>query len=105
MIGLMRIAPFALALVAVLAASPPAPAFSGDEQEQARQAVESGEARSLKDILRQLKVDGRVLDASLDQAGGRWVYRIKVLGSDGRVRVLGVDALSGKVLQVLEGGG
>ena len=105
MIGLMRIAPFALALVAVLAASPPAPAFSGDEQEQARQAVESGEARSLKDILRQLKVDGRVLDASLDQAGGRWVSRIKGRGAAGRGRVRGVDALSGKARPVWAGGG
>lgn len=104
----MRIVALALALAAaVIAASPPVSAFSGSEQEEARQAVESGQARPLKDILRQLRgeVDGRVLDASLDQVGGRWIYRIKMLGRDGRVRVLGVDALSGQVLQVMEGGG
>jgi uncharacterized membrane protein YkoI len=50
-------------------------------------------------------MDGRVLDAQLDSAGGRSIYLIKVLGRDGRVRILSVDALSGQVLQIMEGGG
>jgi hypothetical protein len=108
MIGLMRISVIALTLVAAVALSTTTvPAFSGSEQEQARQAVQSGQARPLKDILRQLggQVDGRVLDARLDDVGGRWIYRVKVLGRDGRVQILGVDALSGQVLEIREGGG
>ncbi len=108
MIGIMRASTIALVFAAaVAAASAPAPAFSGSEQEQARQAVQSGQARPLNDILRQLggQVDGRVLDARLDDVGGRWIYRVKVLGRDGRVQILGVDALSGQVLDIREGGG
>jgi uncharacterized membrane protein YkoI len=103
MIGIMRITAIVLAFAAaVVLSSASAPAFSGSEQEQAREAVQSGQARSLKDILRGLggQVDGRVLDAQLDDVGGRWIYRIKVLGRDGRVKILGVDALSGQVLEV-----
>src|SRR3546814_1948284 len=90
MIGLMRISLIVLAFVAAVALSTnSAPAFSGSEQEQARQAVQSGQARPLNDILRQLggQVNGRVLDARLDDVGGRWIYRGKVLGWDGRVQI------------------
>ena len=108
MIAAMRIAACSLLLFSALALSTvPSSAFSGSEQDSARQAVESGQARPLKDILRQLRgqMDGRVLDAQLDSAGGRSIYLIKVLGRDGRVRILSVDALSGQVLRVMEGGG
>ena len=107
MIGLMRVVVIAAALAAALVLSPFASAFSGSEQDSAREAVQSGQARPLKDILRGLKgqMDGRVLDAEMGNSGGRSIYLIKVLGSDGRVRVLAVDALTGQVLQVMEGGG
>lgn len=107
MIGPMRVALTALALAVALALSPIASAFSGSEQDSAREAVQSGHARPLKDILRGLKgqMDGRVLDAEMGNSGGRSIYLIKVLGRDGRVRILAVDALSGQVLQVREGGG
>lgn len=107
MIDLMRTFAITLAFVTAVALSTTtAPAFSGSEQEQAREAVQSGQARPLKDILRQVRgeVDGRVLDARLDDVGGRWIYRVKVLGRDGRVQILGIDALSGQVLEVREGG-
>jgi uncharacterized membrane protein YkoI len=96
-----------LLLTAVAVSTADARAFSGSEQDSARQAVESGEIRSLKDILRGVRgqVDGQVLDTQLQESGGTYVYRVKVLGNDGRVRVLMVDARSGRVLQVLEGGG
>lgn len=108
MIRAMRIAGCALLLFTSLAlSSVPSSAFSGSEQDSARQAVESGEIRSLKDILRQVKpqLDGRVLDTQLNDAGGNWIYRVKVLGRDGRVRILMIDARSGQILQVMEGGG
>ncbi len=107
MIGIMRVSTIALVFAAaVVAASAPAPAFSGSEQDQARESVESGQARPLKDILRQVRgqVDGRVLDAQLDDVGGRLTYRVKVLGRDGRVQILTIDAQSGQVLEVREGG-
>lgn len=104
----MRIVLAALMLLAAVSVSPAeSRAFSGNEQDSARKAVESGEIRSLKDILRGVRgrVDGQVLDTQLDETGRGYVYRVKVLGDDGRVRVLMIDARSGEVLQVLEGGG
>ena len=104
----MRIALAALLLLAAVAVQPAVPrAFSGSEQDSAREAVKSGEIRSLKDILRSVRrqVDGEVLDTQLEEAGGGYVYRVKVLGNDGRVRVLMIDARTGKVLRMLEGGG
>lgn len=104
----MRIGLASLLILATVAVTPAEPrAFTGSEQDNARQAVESGEIRSLKDILRGVRgqVDGQVLDTQLQESGGRYVYRVKVLGNDGRVRVLMVDARSGRILQVLEGGG
>jgi uncharacterized membrane protein YkoI len=107
MMSLMRSSVIALAFAAaVVAASATAPAFSGSEQDQARESVESGQARPLKDILRDVRgqVDGRVLDAQLDEVGGRLTYRVKVLGRDGRVQILTIDAQTGQVLDVREGG-
>lgn len=108
MMEFMRITAVVIVLaLALLGTSVPAPAFSGNEQEKARQAVQSGEIRPLDDILKGVRrrVDGRVLDATLDDRGGEWVYWVKVLGPDGRVRLVRVDGRSGKVLGVTEGGG
>lgn len=108
MMPAMRRTACALMLLTALAlSSVSSSAFSGSEQDSARQAVESGEIRSLKDILRQVKpqLDGRVLDTQLNDSGGNWIYRVKVLGNDGSVRILMIDARSGQILQVMEGGG
>ena len=41
---------------------------------------------------------GRVVRAETVDRGGRRVHQIRVLGSDGRVRTVRVDASSGRVL-------
>lgn len=40
---------------------------------------------------------GRVLDIQAEERGGKKSYRVKVLLSDGRVRIVRVDAYSGNV--------
>jgi len=96
-----------LALAVLLACAAGTPAGAQSDQQRARAAVQAGQARPLQDILPQLRdsYPGRVLDADLDQAGGRWVYRIKLLTDDGKVLALVVDARSGEVLRVRGGGG
>ncbi len=96
-----------LALAVLLACAAGAPAGAQNDQQRARAAVQAGQARPLQDILPQLRrgYPGRVLDAELDQAGGRWVYRIKLLTDDGKVLELIVDARSGEVLRVRGRGG
>lgn len=86
-----------LTTVVMLATAPdPAPASNHD---RARDAVQAGEALPLDAILGQLRgrYPGRMLDAQLNQGGGL-TYQIRILGPDGRVVVLTVDAKTGRVL-------
>ena len=96
-----------LLLPSLLLAAAPAPAAGPDDQDRARDAVRSGSVRPLDDILSIVRRNypGRVLDAGLNQGGGRWFYDIRLLGPGGQVTDLRVDAGSAEVLEVRRGGG
>ncbi len=86
----------ALALACLMILSHPATAQRG--QDDAREAVESGKFRPLREVLAQVKSQyrGRVIDVQLVDA----IYRIKLLGRRGRVRFVLVDARLGRVFGV-----
>ena len=90
-----------VALILVLATLGGAPASYADGQNDARAAVKSGKALPLKRILPQVRknVPGRILDAQL-LAGKRMRYELKVLGAGDVVRIVTVDARSGRILKV-----
>lgn len=95
-----------IALVLTLTAALALPAAAG--QDDARRAVQSGEARPLSEILSGLRgrYPGRVLDADIAERGrGDWTYGIRLLNPQGRVVELDVDARSGKVLRERGGRG
>lgn len=75
----------------------------GSEQDRARDAVSAGRALPLADIMTRVRrrYPGRLLDARL-QPGGN--YRLKMITPESRVLWLDVDASSGKVSGVREGG-
>lgn len=100
----MRRIVLAPALAALLFAA--APAHADSEQDRAREAVESGQVKPLKQILKAVRKDykGEVLDAKLLERGGGWIYRIKVLSKDGQVFDIGVDGQSGQIVDVQGGG-
>jgi hypothetical protein len=52
------------------------------------------------DQLKQLTELGRALDARKVERDGRTLYNVKWLGSDGKVRVITVDATSGRIEQI-----
>ncbi|MEX2648582.1 MAG: PepSY domain-containing protein [Alphaproteobacteria bacterium] len=81
------------------------PAWPDSEQDRAREAVESGQVRPLKAILKSVRrqYDGQILDAELFDRGGVWLYRIRVLTKDGRVIDLGVDGQTGQIIDVQGG--
>jgi uncharacterized membrane protein YkoI len=83
-----------------------APAWSDSDQDRARAAVESGEVKPLKQILKSVRkaYKGEVLDAELLDLGGFWMYRVRVLSDDGQVYDLGVDGRSGEIVDVRGGG-
>ncbi|MDX1432389.1 MAG: hypothetical protein R3286_08045 [Gammaproteobacteria bacterium] len=60
---------------------------------QAGQGMSAAEAAALVGA----RTGGRVLDVRAEQRGDGVVYRVKVLLDGGRVRILHVDAQSGRV--------
>ena len=93
----------ALIGLALLAAVPDAEAQG--RRNGARGAVESGDTRPLGEILPRVRSQypGQLLDAQLQQRGGRPVYQLRILGAGGRVQVLSVDARTAKILGVRGG--
>ncbi|MBX6322685.1 MAG: PepSY domain-containing protein [Rhodospirillaceae bacterium] len=89
----------ALALALAMLAPPQAGRAQSDQQ-RALDAVEAGRALPLKQILPGLRRDfpGQILDAQLYERDGRWLYRIKLLGADGKVQAFTVDARTGAVM-------
>ena len=94
--------PLRLLLIAlVLAASPLAhPAHADSDGERARAALERGEIRPLDAVLAAAKsaVPGDVVAVDLKRDDGRWLYKLRILGPDGRRRDVKIDAGSLKVI-------
>jgi hypothetical protein len=68
-----------------------------DDQDDAREAKERGEAESLRKILSltKKKYGGRVVDVRLRRQSGKLFYDIKMVGKDGTLRRLKLDAKTG----------
>ena len=90
-----------LALLAALAAAGVA-ARADEEHDRALSLRQHGEILPLAAILGQIAArrHGRVLEAELEEKGGRIVYEIELLGPDDIVREMTVDAKTGRVLSV-----
>lgn len=75
-----------------------------NDHDQALEAYEHGEIRSLADIMRALhkKVGGQVVDVTLDHTGGQWTYVLTVITDAGKRVQLSVDA---KSMEIIAGGG
>ncbi|HRK95470.1 MAG TPA: PepSY domain-containing protein [Rhodospirillales bacterium] len=91
---------FAACAIVALVASP-ARAGEDHEHENARRAVERGEALPLADILRLVggELGGEITRVSFEREHGRWVYEFKVVEPGGRLVEVYVDAASGRVLE------
>lgn len=76
------------------------------DQDNARRAVREGRIMSLGQVLQrvQQRVQGRMLDASLVDYGGRPVYLIKMMTRDGNVAIVSADAATGNILSIRQGG-
>src|SRR6478609_6009017 len=82
------------------------PALAGPRRErdhdQARMALERGEALPLADILARLRPElgGEVVGVDFErERGGRWIYEFKVIGPAGRLVEVLVDAATARVLK------
>ncbi len=90
--------PFRLLLIALMLAAVPAHADS--DGERARAALERGEIRPLDAVLAAAKtaVPGDVVAVDLKHDDGRWLYKLRIIGADGRRRDVKIDARSLKVI-------
>jgi len=72
------------------------------DHERARKALEEGQALPLTEILERVrhKLDGEVIGVEFDRRRNRYVYEFKVIGADGRLREIRVDALSADILRI-----
>lgn len=80
------------------------PAAMADRErdyDQARRAVERGEALSLTDILMRVRTDlgGDVVGVEFERKRDRWVYEFKVIDSAGRLWEVYVDAANADILK------
>ena len=87
----------------LLGASPLLRADDDDHgaHELARQALEQGRVLPLRTVLEKVERDyqGQALKVEFEQDDGRFLYKIRLLQSDGRMVKLKVDAVDGRVLE------
>ncbi|CAM3230195.1 hypothetical protein JHFBIEKO_4982 [Methylobacterium mesophilicum] len=76
------------------------PAHASEDADRARRALEKGEIRPLDEILRAAReaVPGDVVAVDLKRDDGQWLYKLRILGTDGKRRSVKVDAGSLKIL-------
>lgn len=96
-----------LAVTVMLAVAPrPGGASERDEgrRDQVRRAVEAGEIRSLAEILNAVrgKLPGEVAGVEIERKNGRWLYEFRVVGSEGRLFEVYIDASSGEIERIKE---
>ncbi|CAA2154522.1 hypothetical protein MBRA_00196 [Methylobacterium brachiatum] len=76
------------------------PARASEDADRARRALEKGEIRPLDEVLRAARaaVPGDVVAVDLKRDDGQWLYKMRILGADGKRRSVKVDAGSLKIL-------
>ena len=96
-----------LAAAMLLAATPrPADASDHDDvrRDEVRRAVETGEIRSLADILNAVrgKLPGEVAGVEIEHKDGRWRYEFRVVDGQGRLFEVYIDARNGEIERIKE---
>jgi hypothetical protein len=68
------------------------------DQDEARDAVESGEAMSLRKAMKRAKdhTDGRIIDVGLVRKSSKFIYVFTVVKPSGKIEKINMDAVSGR---------
>jgi uncharacterized membrane protein YkoI len=71
------------------------------DHDLARDAVRSGQALPLSEILSQVRpqLDGEIVHVEFEREDGRFLYEFRVIGGDGRLRRVHVDAATARILE------
>jgi uncharacterized membrane protein YkoI len=75
-----------------------------ERRDAVRRAVEEGDALPLSQILPKVrgKVAGDITGVEIEHERGRWRYEFRIIGRDGRVLDVHVDARSGEIERIEE---
>lgn len=86
-----------LSAVAMFAAG--ARADDGHDHDVARRAVERGEIKPLAEILQMVRdrLPGEVAGVKIERKGGRLMYELRIVGAQGRLLEVYVDAATGEI--------
>ena len=87
-------------LAAFMILSPLYTAMADDDYIEARRLLDSGEILPLEIILKNVRqiFPGKVLEVELEKEGNKIVYEIEILGGDGVIGEIYIDARTGKQL-------
>lgn len=91
-------------LVAFMLLSPVHVARADDDHIEARRLLDAGEILPLESILRNVreKFPGKILEVKLEREDQEIAYEVEVLGDDGVVTEVYINATTGKVLSSKE---
>lgn len=82
----------------------PGVAHADDDYIEARRLQDAGEILSLDSLLKNIRPEfpGKILEIELENEDGKIVYEVEILGDDGIVREIYINAKTGKLLSVKE---
>ncbi len=91
-------------LSAFMILSPLTVAMADDDYIEARRLLNSGEILPLEVILKNVRqiFPGKVLEVELEKEDQQIVYEIEILGGDGVIKEIYIDAKTGKLLLTKE---
>jgi uncharacterized membrane protein YkoI len=95
----LAMVPAGVALVTGLPPAANARDWDDPRPDEVRRAVESGEIRSLADILKGLrgKLPGEIARVEIEHRGRSWHYEFRVVDNKGRLFDVQIDARSGEI--------
>ena len=87
-------------LLSFMMLSPQKVAMADDDYIEARRLLDSGEILSLEVILENVRqtYPGKVLEVELENEDQQIVYEMEILGDDGVIKEIYIDAKTGKQL-------
>lgn len=104
--GLSSLLGILLTLAALLVALPRLHAGEHDDRrrDEVRRAVDAGEIKSLADILNTVRAQlpGEVAGVEVERKNGIWLYEFRVVGTNGRLFDVYVDARNGAIVRTKE---
>jgi uncharacterized membrane protein YkoI len=91
-------------LAAFMILSPLQIAMADDDYIEAKRLLDSGEILSLEVILKNVRqiFPGKVIEVELEKEDGQIVYEIEILGDNGVITEIYIDAKTGKLLLTKE---